>query len=523
MRIIYVDVDTLRPDHTGPYGYQRDITPNLDTMVSDSVRFDRYYCSDSPCFPSRTALTSGQFGITTGVIGHAGEGARYRMDAGHGPHPERPLLGQWLGMHGYYTAAVSSFAERHRAHFFLGNFRESIRATPEVGDEPADVVTDRAIDWITRHREDDNWYLHLTYWDPHTSYLQNPEWTERAAASGPPPEWPDQAAIDGHQEVYGPHSARDLHFAMVDRSSPVPHNMPDRIAGRADFEHLVNGYDGAILFWDHQFGRLREAIAALGLTEEIAIVVSADHGESFGEQGSYAEHGLANEAVHHLPLLIYWPGITDRAERRSTDALLYNIDYAPTLCDLLGLPIPRKWQGRSFSEAVRGNPIESRDHLVFSHGAHTYQRAVRTRDHLYIRTYHPGCFKAEWESLFDVTRDPYLTINLVDTDPQLADSMRARLQEWWSYYAGTPGALPDPMQTSLQHGPALYNEPERYLEHLRSTGRAAAADDLQERLNPPNGAVRASWTAEGPPMDPEDRALFMRFLAGSGAARPRSA
>ncbi|MGF6881312.1 arylsulfatase A-like enzyme [Nocardia sp. GAS34] len=450
------------------------------------------------------------------------------MDTGHAPQLPRPLLGQYLGLCGYYTAAISSFAERHRAHYFLGNFRESMRATPEFGDEPANAVTDKAIEWIAGHQDEENWYLHLTYWDPHTDYLQDREWTERAAAAGPAPAWPDQAAIDAHQDIYGPRTARDLHYATVPRKSRVPHNMPDQIADRADFEHLINGYDGGIMFWDHHFGRLRDAIAELGLTEDIAIIISADHGESFGEQGSYAEHGLANEAVHHLPMVVYWPGVTDRAERRRNDALLYNIDYAPTLCELLGLPIPSKWQGRSFAGAVRGEAIESRDYLVWGHGAHTYQRAVRTHDHLYIRTYHPGCFKAEWESLFDVSADPHLTRNLITDEPELADAMRSKLQQWWDFYAGTPGALPDPMQVTLQNGPVLYNQPEQYMEHLRATGRAEQAEDLHRRLHPDNGALGASWTAQGPLMNPEERALFQRFFdaartEGSGETKDNAA
>ncbi|WP_258935454.1 sulfatase-like hydrolase/transferase [Nesterenkonia pannonica] len=61
------------------------MTPNLDKLAEKSVRFDRYYCSDSPCLPSRTALMSGQFGITNGVVGHAGSAARFRLDSGHRP------------------------------------------------------------------------------------------------------------------------------------------------------------------------------------------------------------------------------------------------------------------------------------------------------------------------------------------------------------------------------------------------------------------------------------------------------
>ena len=166
MRIIYVDVDTLRADHTGPYGYRRPTTPNLDRLAEKSVVFERYYASDSPCLPSRTALTSGQFGITNGVIGHYGEAARFRLDTGHGAERDRPLLGQHLQQNGHYTAAVSMFAERHRAYFFLGNFRESVRATDQLADEQADEINEAAFDWLRRRGKHPNWYLHLTYWDP---------------------------------------------------------------------------------------------------------------------------------------------------------------------------------------------------------------------------------------------------------------------------------------------------------------------------------------------------------------------
>ncbi|QDQ97078.1 sulfatase-like hydrolase/transferase [Tomitella fengzijianii] len=133
MKVIYVDVDTLRPDHIGPYGYARDITPHLDEMASESVRFDHYFCSDSPCMPSRTALMSSRFGITNGIVGHGRPAAQYRMDAGHAPQFDRPLLGRWLGLHGFHTAAVSSFADRHRSYFFDGNFRENARLAAEIG------------------------------------------------------------------------------------------------------------------------------------------------------------------------------------------------------------------------------------------------------------------------------------------------------------------------------------------------------------------------------------------------------
>ena len=72
LRIIYFDIDSLRPDHLGCYGYHRATSPNVDRIASDGLRAENYYVSDAPCLPSRTAMWSGRFGIHNGVINHGG-------------------------------------------------------------------------------------------------------------------------------------------------------------------------------------------------------------------------------------------------------------------------------------------------------------------------------------------------------------------------------------------------------------------------------------------------------------------
>jgi len=115
MRIIHTDVDTPRADHTTPSGYHRPTTHHLRKQAEKSVTFDRHRCSGSPRRPSRTTLTSGRFGIANGVIGHLGQAAQFRLDAGRGPGPDRPLLGRRPSWGGYGTAAIPVLAERHRA------------------------------------------------------------------------------------------------------------------------------------------------------------------------------------------------------------------------------------------------------------------------------------------------------------------------------------------------------------------------------------------------------------------------
>ncbi len=56
MRILYLDIDTLRPDHLGCYGYHRNTSPNIDRIAAEGVRFEHCHCSDAPCLPARAAL-----------------------------------------------------------------------------------------------------------------------------------------------------------------------------------------------------------------------------------------------------------------------------------------------------------------------------------------------------------------------------------------------------------------------------------------------------------------------------------
>jgi arylsulfatase A-like enzyme len=75
MRILYIDIDTLRADHLGCYGYHRNTSPNIDALADDAVLFKNVYASDTPCLPSRTALLTGRFGIHNGAVNHGGTDA----------------------------------------------------------------------------------------------------------------------------------------------------------------------------------------------------------------------------------------------------------------------------------------------------------------------------------------------------------------------------------------------------------------------------------------------------------------
>lgn len=118
MRVLFLDLDTLRPDHLGCYGYARQTSPHIDRIAAEGVRFDQYYCSDAPCLPSRAALMTGRFGLHNGAVGHGGTAADLKLvGAARGfrdlcAAANLPMIFRRQGMK---TATISPFAERHGA------------------------------------------------------------------------------------------------------------------------------------------------------------------------------------------------------------------------------------------------------------------------------------------------------------------------------------------------------------------------------------------------------------------------
>src|SRR5271166_6446933 len=109
MRFLYIDIDTLRADHLGCYGYTRNTSPNIDRVASDGVRLDQVYVSDSPCLPSRTALATGRFGIRTGVVNHGGRRAEPFAAGPERGRQSAMALESWpklLASTGMWTASI---------------------------------------------------------------------------------------------------------------------------------------------------------------------------------------------------------------------------------------------------------------------------------------------------------------------------------------------------------------------------------------------------------------------------------
>jgi arylsulfatase A-like enzyme len=219
----------------------------------------------------------------------------------------------------------------------------------------------------------------------------------------------------------------------------------------------------------------------LGILNETAIIVSGDHGDSFGEHGQYMDHGIANEAVHNVPMIVRWPGVTTRPGK--CDAMIYAMDLAPTLCELLDMPVPSRWDGRSCAPALRGEAFPGWPYQVWEHGIYTFTRAVRTPDWLMIRVLHPGLYPYDDPvMLHDMRADPYQAVNLANERPETVGELTALMEQWRQEQIRKGGA-PDPLEQMVSEGAFLYYSPERMFARLEQTGRAHIIPEIKARLN----------------------------------------
>jgi arylsulfatase A-like enzyme len=127
MNVLVLDIDSLRPDHVGAYGYGPPTTPHIDGVAADGIRFTRAYAANTPCMPSRAALLSGRFGIHNGVATHGVLGQTL-FEPRTREQWTQPTEAFWTLPELVYnervvTGGVSSFP-RHPATWFLNLWHE---------------------------------------------------------------------------------------------------------------------------------------------------------------------------------------------------------------------------------------------------------------------------------------------------------------------------------------------------------------------------------------------------------------
>jgi len=441
MRILYIDIDSLRADHLGCYGYKRNTSPNIDKIAAEGIRFSNCFASDTPCLPSRSAMFTGRFGIHTGVVTHGGthadpfiQGPTRNFSANEELFHWPKVLNDVVNLK---TVSVSSFANRHAAWWYYQGFSE-MHDTGKAGGEIADDVLPIVEKWLGENGQSDNWFLHAHFWDPHTPYRTPKEY--------------------GNPFEDVPLSEEWLTGERIERQKDGTHHNPDTMSrycgkkgediGLDDYKKWIDGYDTAIRYTDDAVGRICEILEEKGVLDETIIIVTTDHGEQQGELNIYGDHTSASYSTSRIPFILRWPGLETKKEFAS---LYYQCDLAATLLELAGAKVPDQWDGLSFAGELKEAKEGGRDYLVSSHCAWSCQRSVIFDDHIMTKTYDAGRKNYPEYLLFNTKKDPRSLYNLAETEPELLDKGKALLETWHAEMMQT-SQNPDPLQGTLDEG-----------------------------------------------------------------------
>jgi arylsulfatase A-like enzyme len=291
--VIVLMLDTLRADHLGFYGYERDTSPNLDAFARENVAF-KYAFTAAPWTPASVAtMLTGLYPSAHGFMPpNSHEEARLRLAR---LSPALETLPEVLRDGGYATAAVSS-NPWIRSEFGFEQGFETFRYLSAT--RASDVVA-AGLDAIDRmSRKSQSFFLYLHFLDPH-----NP---------------------------YAPPTPYDQMFPVALRRSEPRYNDAALDA--------IRRYDGEVRYLDGELGRLFTSLRERGLYDRAIIIVIADHGEQFWEHGSpYHGNALHNEEVH-VPFFLRDPRSGRRGE--ASDQVVSTVDLFPTILGLLEMASP---------------------------------------------------------------------------------------------------------------------------------------------------------------------------------------
>ena len=316
--VLFVVIDTLRHDHVGAYGYERDTTPEIDRRLAarGAVVEDAY--SQAPwTLPSVVSFLTGRF--PGEILGD--DPATFGIPEGV------PSLAEEMAELGYRTAGFIANPTLHDGNG-LGRGFETFHSPQGMAalELHADSVNRRAIPWLRAHR-DEPFFLYVHYIDPHDPYW-NPDLVDGRSPWFEDPGGPSGRWVHG---VYG---------------GKIPIDDLDRTV-----EHFTALYDSEIRYVDRALGELLDAIPEEVLADTL-VVLTSDHGEELYDHGGWKHGHTLYEDQIHVPLIVRWDGRIPEGIRLPGTVRL--LDLTPTVLEAAGGEAPATWQGRSLLPALTG-------------------------------------------------------------------------------------------------------------------------------------------------------------------------
>jgi len=456
--IVFVFTDDHAPHAIGAYGgWLKDVapTPNIDKLADDGMLFVNSFCTNSICGPSRAVIQTGKHSHLNGFLRN---GNKF-----NGKQQTFPKL---LQKSGYTTAMIGKWHLGHhmepqgydywdilpgQGQYYNPDFI-SKKGKRRVDGYCTDIVTDLAIDWLKKGRDESKPFMLMCQQKaPHRTWmpaLRHLTLFDDMDLPEPPTlfdEHKDDASPGRHHEMgidRHMHLVYDLKFDQklplpgptvnrsVDKSglrnlakmTPAQRAKWDAVYGpknkalaeanlkgkdlvRWKYQRYAKDYLRCIKAVDEGVGRLVDTLKQLGLDKNTIVIYSSDQGFYIGDHGWYDKRWMYDESMK-MPLIVKWPGVT-KPGSRNTD-LVQNLDYAQTFLEIAGAPQPDDMQGRSFVPLLKGKtPEDWRTALYYhyfefpSYHMVAPHYGIRTKMHKLIRYYKFD----EWE-FYDLNKDP---------------------------------------------------------------------------------------------------------------------
>jgi N-sulfoglucosamine sulfohydrolase len=324
VNIIFIIGDDISWDDIGAYGNGKVKTPNLDKLAQQGLKFTNMFLTASSCSPSRTSILTGRYPHNTGAAEL------------HSPLPAHlKFFPELLKQKGYFTALAGKWHEGPATKRAYDTLLVKQAVNGEGGEE-------QWVNLLRSRPKSKPFFFWLSPYDAHRPWSTS---------------------------TNGPQHDRD-------RDIEVPPTLTDTRETRED---LVSYYN-EIARLDHYVGLLEKELEAQGLTENTLIIFMADNGRPFpGSKTRLTDAGIKT------PFLVKWPARIKAGQ--TSQSLVSAVDIAPTLLELAGSAPGPTFQGRSFAKLFKNPGQEFRKYVFAEHNWHdyeAYERAVRTKDFLYI-------------------------------------------------------------------------------------------------------------------------------------------
>lgn len=416
--IVLITIDSLRGDHTTCLDYERNVDPRLSELCERGTTFQQAVANGPNTTASFPSILTGAHSLTYGPYGVCGEGSPFlsrelnQADYQTVGYHSNPHLGEEQG----YPTGFDLFNDAVEGNKSIADIKDSIdhllstdtilyrllrrawhyfsTTTNSSAYARADTISDNAIDWIDQKRTTNNpFFMWLHYMDVH--YPFNPPKTAMEELS------------------FTPLSKRQV----VNLNGKMQEN-PEELTEK-DIEDLLKLYDAEIRYTDSQIGRVLDTLEESGILENTIVIVTADHGEAFGEHDRFGHHPYPYDELIKVPLIIAGPGVESTTVNKQVSLL----DLSPTVLDLVGAETPDSMEGQSFASVLSGDDLDDRTAMTISDNGTVF--GCRTSEWKYItRT------DGEESILFDLTSDPTESNNLIKDDRDVMDQFEATIAEY---------------------------------------------------------------------------------------------